>query len=356
MPNIAHPCAGRRWAFPDRWKSYDGAGDILGVSELSSIGDTDGTFVYDGASGPLQQLNISTYAYDAVYDRLRGNCCHHSAHMAHIFPTAARELMFRRNERGEETGLDYFGARYMSSTQGRFSSPDPLVWQSWQSGDDEEQARFRDFISNPQNFNLYTYGLNNPLKYNDPTGLDVEIAITFVGDVSDEEKRRIIGAVTTYYQNLKVGNVVVRDTADSSQDTRTFGQKLKDLFTKDYQTITVDLAHPNPFGNNKDSPDFVKGFNMARTGDPQEFFGDLRKSDPTQWSNIIAWRILHETIAHDFGIGSPFDQFGGLASYQVGTLVGGAYGRGRPGIPDLHPTDVKRLQDLLVPRTRSYGR
>ena len=211
-------------------------------------------------------------------------------------------------------------------------------------------------ISNPQNFNLYTYGLNNPLKYNDPTGLDVEIAITFVGDVSDEEKKRIIGAVTTYYQNLKVGNVVVRDTADASQDKRTFGQKVKDFFTKDYQSITVDLAHPNAFGNNKDSPDFVKAFNMERTGDPQEFFGDLRKSDPTQWSNIIAWRILHETIAHDFGIGSPFDQAGGLAPYQVGTLVGGAYGRGRPGIPDLHPTDVKRLQDLLVPRTRSYGR
>jgi RHS repeat-associated protein len=34
-------------------------------------------------------------------------------------------------ERDAETGLDYFGARYFSGAQGRFSSPDePLVDQS----------------------------------------------------------------------------------------------------------------------------------------------------------------------------------------------------------------------------------
>jgi hypothetical protein len=126
----------------------------------------------------------------------------------------------------------------MSSPQGRFTSLDPLVWQSWQSGTNDEQARFRDFIGDPQNFNLYTYGLNNPLKYNDPTGLDVEIAITFVGALTRAERDRIVAAVLAYYQKLNVGNVVIRDTADPSQDKRTFAQKLKDLFTKDYQSIT----------------------------------------------------------------------------------------------------------------------
>jgi RHS repeat-associated protein len=105
---------------------------------------------------------------------------------------SAWSVGFTSKERDAETGLDYFGVRYMSSAQGRFTSPDPLVWQSWQSGNKEEQAKFQEFISDPQNFNLYTYGRNNPLKYNDPTGLDVEVAISFVGDVSDEEKKRII--------------------------------------------------------------------------------------------------------------------------------------------------------------------
>jgi RHS repeat-associated protein len=31
---------------------------------------------------------------------------------------------FTGKERDAETGLDYFGARYMSATQGRFTNPD----------------------------------------------------------------------------------------------------------------------------------------------------------------------------------------------------------------------------------------
>ena len=36
-------------------------------------------------------------------------------------------IQFTSKERDAETGLDYFGARYMSSAQGRFTSPDPLM-------------------------------------------------------------------------------------------------------------------------------------------------------------------------------------------------------------------------------------
>lgn len=64
---------------------------------------------------------------------------------------------FTGKERDAETGLDYFGARYMSSAQGRFTSPDPLLssGRPWA----------------PQTWNRYAYGLNNPLRYTDPTGL-----------------------------------------------------------------------------------------------------------------------------------------------------------------------------------------
>ncbi len=66
-------------------------------------------------------------------------------------------LKFTAKERDAESGLDYFGARYFSGPQGRFTSPDPLL----NSG--------RPWI--PQSWNRYTYVLNNPLQYNDPTGL-----------------------------------------------------------------------------------------------------------------------------------------------------------------------------------------
>jgi RHS repeat-associated protein len=52
-------------------------------------------------------------------------------------------------------GLDYFGARYFSAAQGRFTSPDPLGGN----------------LADPQSLNRYTYVLNNPLRYTDPTGM-----------------------------------------------------------------------------------------------------------------------------------------------------------------------------------------
>ena len=60
-------------------------------------------------------------------------------------------------ERDAETGLDYFGARYFSGAQGRFTSPDPIM----------ASAR----VSNPQSWNRYAYGFNNPLRFTDPTGM-----------------------------------------------------------------------------------------------------------------------------------------------------------------------------------------
>jgi RHS repeat-associated protein len=69
------------------------------------------------------------------------------------------EGVFTSKERDAETGLDYFGARYMSAAQGRFTSPDPAGLLAAKPG-------------NPQSWNLYGYVMNNPLIYIDPNGLD----------------------------------------------------------------------------------------------------------------------------------------------------------------------------------------
>src|SRR5579883_1363624 len=66
-------------------------------------------------------------------------------------------INFTGKERDPESGLDNFGARYDSSSMGRFMSPDPLL----NSGRP----------NNPQTWNRYAYALNNPLNIIDPTGL-----------------------------------------------------------------------------------------------------------------------------------------------------------------------------------------
>ncbi len=57
-------------------------------------------------------------------------------------------------ERDPETGLYNYGARYYDPMIGRFISPDSIV-----------QAPF-----NPQSLNRYSYCINNPLMYVDPSG------------------------------------------------------------------------------------------------------------------------------------------------------------------------------------------
>jgi len=69
---------------------------------------------------------------------------------------------FTGKERDAETGLDYFGARYMSAAQGRFTSADPYVFQfatGQHASDATEQDQLRDrYISTPQVWNKYSYG------------------------------------------------------------------------------------------------------------------------------------------------------------------------------------------------------
>ena len=71
------------------------------------------------------------------------------------------EHHFTGKERDTESGLDYFGARYMASSMGRFMSPDWSV-----KAEPVPYAK----LDNPQTLNLYAYVGNNPLSRFDPDG------------------------------------------------------------------------------------------------------------------------------------------------------------------------------------------
>jgi RHS repeat-associated protein len=73
---------------------------------------------------------------------------------------------FTSEERDSESGNDNFGARYYSSSLGRFMSPDDGPGQH---------------TGNPQTWNLYSYVENNPLNSIDPTGHSTHTAAD--GDV-----------------------------------------------------------------------------------------------------------------------------------------------------------------------------
>jgi RHS repeat-associated protein len=81
-------------------------------------------------------------------------------------------LYFTSKERDWESNLDDFEARFYSSQFGRFISVDPVK---------VTPGRMQD----PQQFNLYSYVRNNPLRYIDPDGEILQIS----GDVDDAEQQ-----------------------------------------------------------------------------------------------------------------------------------------------------------------------
>jgi len=69
----------------------------------------------------------------------------------------ATEHHFTGKERDTESGLDNFVKRYFGSSLGRFMTPDPV-------------GIMKQKLIDPQQWNMYSYARNNPLRFTDPTG------------------------------------------------------------------------------------------------------------------------------------------------------------------------------------------
>jgi RHS repeat-associated protein len=83
---------------------------------------------------------------------------------------------FTGYEKDQETGLDFAQARYYGEGLGRFTSVDPKF----------ESAK----LDMPQSWNRYSYVINNPLAYTDPTGEDYNIEI-IIGSDGKEHPRPV---------------------------------------------------------------------------------------------------------------------------------------------------------------------
>ena len=76
---------------------------------------------------------------------------------------------FTCKEIDEETGLYYYGARYLDPRYSRWISTDPALVE-YATGSSKGEGG----IYNSVNLNLYHYAGNNPVKYKDPDGKIIE--------------------------------------------------------------------------------------------------------------------------------------------------------------------------------------
>jgi RHS repeat-associated protein len=83
----------------------------------------------------------------------------------------SQNYKFTGKERDTESNLDNFGARYNSSAIGRFMSADPV-------------QILKQKLVDPQQWNMYSYVRDSPLRFVDPRGKWIEL----LGDDDDRKK------------------------------------------------------------------------------------------------------------------------------------------------------------------------
>jgi RHS repeat-associated protein len=108
------------------------------------------------------------------------------------------QLEFTGHER-DVPSLDYMHARYYQADLGRFFSVDPVL-------------QLKRALHRPQLWNRYTYVLNNPMVYTDPTGQTVYLVTYTTGNTDgDDEFRRAA--------ETRAAEIQARDDFDSKKDT-----------------------------------------------------------------------------------------------------------------------------------------
>ncbi|EKE27739.1 MAG: virulence plasmid 65kDa B protein/YD repeat protein [uncultured bacterium (gcode 4)] len=75
---------------------------------------------------------------------------------------------YSNKERDQESNLLYFENRYYDSWIGRFAQRDPVFKELWRT------QRANELLSDPQQFNSYSYARNNPVRWTDPTWEKIE--------------------------------------------------------------------------------------------------------------------------------------------------------------------------------------
>jgi RHS repeat-associated protein len=140
---------------------------------------------------------------------------------------------FTGKERDAATGLDYFGARYYASMQGRFTSPDEFTGglvdpQTGRQVQRPGPLPYAD-IRYPQSLNKYAYVMNNPLRWTDPDGHCLELFSctaegatigSFVGPAGTAAGAvvgALVGATILYFATEAVVDAVMTHQAEDLQ-------------------------------------------------------------------------------------------------------------------------------------------
>ena len=172
-------------------------------------------------------------------------------------PEMNEPYQFTQKERDVESRLNAVGLRYLSGACARFTSVDP----KYVHPDRLEPDIQRGFLQNPQALNLYAYALGNPLKFIDPTGLEVVWSEGLTKDKAFQkalkiledtvEGKRILQALENANVSGDVGKLAgghgVEETGHAKLSASIEGRRNRKEWVATTK-ITIDLAKAKKMG------------------------------------------------------------------------------------------------------------
>jgi RHS repeat-associated protein len=202
---------------------------------------------------------------------------------------------FTGKERDSESGLDYFIARHYASNLGRFSSIDPIALSPQKMQD-------------PQQFNMYAYARNNPMRYIDPDGEEIRLS-----DLTDEERAKLISILEqetglALKFNEETGNLeVVKQTSGGSS---TFREGLIEAINSEDVFNVINASEFN--GQKVNFAGFDKDTNTVVLD-----FGDFQQAPQID----LGLGFFHETVGHGLK-GLKDESLFGESAVRLTTKVG----------------------------------
>ncbi len=178
---------------------------------------------------------------------------------------------FTGKERDPESGLDNFGARYDSSSLGRFMSPDSAP----------------PILDNPQSWNRYAFALNNPLRFVDPDGdYSVEF-VTVEFDVTFESVDQKTGKKVTSSVHVTVNATFVYndDGSLASASFRGRASNKSSKFTTDQLRViglTAERLFRQSFGKDFGSTNKTRGELATAVSAQESTVGVKAPNNPLQ--------------------------------------------------------------------------
>ena len=234
---------------------------------------------------------------------------------------------FTGKERDNETKLDFFEARYFSSTQGRFTRPDPVLSSAQ--------------VTNPQSWNRYTYTLNNPLRFIDPSGM-WNWSQGLGGDLTDDQLRarqREIqddDSLTPEEKEAEINNIDAILTARQQfRDALDLAKRIVGFSDLPPSEQSAAMAFLNMYGTENDGNGVIIAVSFAPTGAAftrEENGKVIVAITPSQLGNVNSlWgAIFHEGV-HIFqsrvhtglGMNPSLAMAEYMAYYDIASLVRG---------------------------------